>query len=154
MYIYLIINSINNIPATIFKHGLTYISFYNDCWVYPTVIIFDLFIMKLYHYILQFDWSFYTLFITFPYRYSADSLFLVVEREKKMDKFEQDLRFFRYELERERDPFRRNLLLREIARVERLLLDHMREERNRIDLENRNMEAALDIIRRHSQKKD
>ena len=94
------------------------------------------------------------MFITFPYRYSADSLFLVVEREKKMDKFEQDLRFFRYELERERDPFRRNLLLREIARVERLLLDHMREERNRIDLENRNMEAALDIIRRHSQKKD
>ena len=71
-----------------------------------------------------------------------------------MDKFEQDLRYFRYELERENDPFRRNLLLQEIARVERLLLDHMREERNRIDLKNRNMEAALDIIRRHSQKKE
>ena len=65
-----------------------------------------------------------------------------------MDKFEQDLRYFRYELERENDPFRRNLLLREIARVERLILDHMREERSRIDRENRNMEAALDIIRR------
>ena len=71
-----------------------------------------------------------------------------------MDKFEQDLRYFRYELERENDPFRRNLLLQEIARVERLLLDHMREERNRIDLKNRNMEAALDIIRRRSQKKE
>ena len=65
-----------------------------------------------------------------------------------MDKFEQDLRYFRYKLERENDPFRRNLLLREIARVERLILDHMREERSCIDRENRNMEAALDIIRR------
>ena len=71
-----------------------------------------------------------------------------------MDKCEQDLRYFRYELERENDPFRRNLLLQEIARVERLLLDHMREERNRIDLKNRNMEAALDIIHRRSQKKE
>ena len=71
-----------------------------------------------------------------------------------MDKFEQDLRYFRYKLERENDPFRRNLLLQEIARVERLLLDHMREERNRIDLKNRNMEAALDIIHRRSQKKE
>ena len=69
-----------------------------------------------------------------------------------MDRFEQDLKYFKYELERENDPFRRNLLLREIARVERLILDHMREERSRIDRENRNMEAALDIIRRHSQK--
>ena len=65
-----------------------------------------------------------------------------------MDRFEQDLKYFKYELERENDPFRRNLLLREIARVERLILDHMREERSRIDRENRNMEAALDIIRR------
>ena len=71
-----------------------------------------------------------------------------------MDKFEQDLRYFRYELERENDPFRRNLLLREIARVERLLLSHIREERNHIDLENRNMETALDIICRRSQKKE
>ena len=71
-----------------------------------------------------------------------------------MDKFEQDLRYFRYELERETDPFRRNLLLQEVARVERLLLDHMREERSRIDLKNKNMEAALDILRRRSQKKD
>ena len=69
-----------------------------------------------------------------------------------MDRFEQDLKYFKYELERENDPFRRNLLLREIARVERLILDHMREERSRIDRENRYMEAALDIIRRHSQK--
>ena len=69
-----------------------------------------------------------------------------------MDKFEQDLRCFRSELERENDPFRRDLLTQEITRVERLILDHLREERNCIDRENRNMEAALDIIRRHSQK--
>ena len=69
-----------------------------------------------------------------------------------MDKFEQDLRCFRSELERENDPFRRDLLTQEITRVERLILDHLREERNRIDRENRYMEAALDIIRRHSQK--
>ena len=68
-----------------------------------------------------------------------------------MDKFEQDLRYFRYKLERENDPFRRNLLLREIARVERLILDHMCEERNCIDRENQNMEIALDIIRKHGQ---
>ena len=70
-----------------------------------------------------------------------------------MDRFEQDLRYFKFEFEREDDPFRRNLLLREIARVEQLILDHMREERNRIDCENQNMEAALNIIHRRIQKK-
>ena len=69
-----------------------------------------------------------------------------------MDKLEQYLRCFRCELERENDPLRRDLLAREIARVERLILDHMHEERNRIDRENRNMEAALEIIRRRDQK--
>ena len=79
---------------------------------------------------------------------------LYLNNRKRMDKFEQDLRCFRYELERENDPFRRDLLIREIARVEQLILDHMRKERNRIDRENRNMEAALDIICRRSQKKE
>ena len=41
----------------------------------------------------------------------------------------------------------------EIARVEQRLLDLMREERNRIDRENRNMEAALEIIRKREQQK-
>ena len=70
-----------------------------------------------------------------------------------MDRFEQDLRYFKFELEREDDPFRRNLLLREVARVEQLIMDHMCEERNRIDCENQNMEAALNIIHRRIQKK-
>ena len=70
-----------------------------------------------------------------------------------MDRFEQDLRYFKFELEREDDPFRRNLLLREVARVEQLIMDHMCEERNHIDCENQNMEAALNIIHRRIQKK-
>ena len=70
-----------------------------------------------------------------------------------MDRFEQDLRYFKFEFEREDDPFRRNLLLREVARVEQLIMDHMCEERNRIDCENQNMEAALNIIHRRIQKK-
>ena len=70
-----------------------------------------------------------------------------------MDRFEQDLRYFKFELEREDDPFRRNLLLREVTRVEQLIMDHMCEERNRIDCENQNMEAALNIIHRRIQKK-
>ena len=41
----------------------------------------------------------------------------------------------------------------EIARVEQRILDLMREERNRIDRENRNMEAALEIIRKREQQK-
>ena len=42
---------------------------------------------------------------------------------------------------------------KEIARVEQRILDLMREERNRIDRENRNMEAALEIIRKREQQK-
>ena len=41
----------------------------------------------------------------------------------------------------------------EIARVEQRILDLMREERNRIDRENRNMEASLEIIRKREQQK-
>ena len=41
----------------------------------------------------------------------------------------------------------------EIARVEQRILDLMREERNRIDRENRNMEEALEIIRKREQQK-
>ena len=41
----------------------------------------------------------------------------------------------------------------EIARVEQRILDLMREESNRIDRENRNMEEALEIIRKREQQK-
>ena len=41
----------------------------------------------------------------------------------------------------------------EIARVEQRILDLMREESNRIDRENRNMEEALEIIQKCEQQK-
>ena len=41
----------------------------------------------------------------------------------------------------------------EIARVEQQILDLMCEERNWIDRENRNMEEALEIIRKRKQQK-
>ena len=71
-----------------------------------------------------------------------------------MERHERDLRFFKYQLERENNPFRRNLLLREIARVEQQILDLMRQERDRINRENSLMEEALEIIwKREEQKK-
>ena len=70
-----------------------------------------------------------------------------------MDRLDQDLRYFKLELEQENDAFRQNLLLQEIARVEQCILNLMRQERNHIDQENRNMSAALEIIRKQEQKK-
>ena len=55
--------------------------------------------------------------------------------------------YFKQELERETDPFRRNLLLQEIRRVEQRILELMREERMRIEQENRNMETALAMLK-------
>jgi len=71
----------------------------------------------------------------------------------KMERHEQDLRFFKYQLERENNPFRRNLVLREIARVEQQILDLMRQERDRINRENCLMEEALEIIRKREEQK-
>ena len=70
-----------------------------------------------------------------------------------MDRLEQDLRFFKVELERENNPFRRRLLLERIAHTEQRILDLMVEERNRLDIANRNMEFALAIIRKREQDK-
>ena len=70
-----------------------------------------------------------------------------------MDRLEQDLRFFKVELERENNPFRRRLLLERIAFTEQRILDLMVEERNRLDRANRNMEFALAIIHKREQDK-
>ena len=71
-----------------------------------------------------------------------------------MHKLEQDLRFFKFELEREHNPFRRNLVLRQIARVEEEILRLMRQEREQIDQENRIMERFLEIVRKREEEKN
>ena len=71
-----------------------------------------------------------------------------------MDRLKQDLLFFKFELERETDPFRRNLVLRQIARVEQQILHLMIQEREKIDQQNRNMERFLEIIRKREQEKN
>ena len=68
-----------------------------------------------------------------------------------MHRLEQDLLFFKFELEREHNPFRRNLVLRQIARVEEEILRLMRQERERIDQENRIMERFLEIVRKREE---
>ena len=73
--------------------------------------------------------------------------------EQQMERLEQDLRFFKHELERERNAFRRNLLLQLIAYTEQRILDLLIEERTRLDRENRNMEIALSIIQKREQDK-
>ena len=70
-----------------------------------------------------------------------------------MDRLEQDLRFFKVELERENNAFRRRLLLERIAHTEQRILDLMVEERTRLDRANRNMEFALAIIHKREQDK-
>ena len=71
-----------------------------------------------------------------------------------MHRLEQDLLFFKFELEREHNPFRRNLVLRQIARVEEEILRLMRQERERIDQENRIMERFLEIVRKREEEKN
>jgi len=50
------------------------------------------------------------------------------------------------ELENEVNQFRRNLILQQIREVETNILAAIRQERERVEQENRNMEAALGIL--------
>ena len=70
-----------------------------------------------------------------------------------MDRLEEDLRFFRMELERENDLFRRRLLLKRIAITEQTILSLMVEERERLQRQNSNMEKALAILRQREEDK-
>ena len=70
-----------------------------------------------------------------------------------MERLEEDLRFFRRELERENDPFRRQLLQQRIAVTERAILALMIEERERIQRQNSNMERALELLRNREEDK-
>ena len=70
-----------------------------------------------------------------------------------MDRLEQDLRFYKLELAREQDPFRRNLLLVQIRDTEQKILNLMRQESERLSRENRNMEEALDMLQKAEARK-
>jgi hypothetical protein len=61
-----------------------------------------------------------------------------------MERLEQDLRFFRQELENEHDPFRRNLLLSQIRDVEQEIVNLLRQQRAQVERENRNLREALE----------
>ena len=69
-----------------------------------------------------------------------------------MERLEQDLRFFRQQLETERDQFRRNLILGQIRDVEREILNLLREERAQLELDNKNFQDALDDAMRMKKK--
>lgn len=70
-----------------------------------------------------------------------------------MDRLERDLRYFKLELSRERDPFRRNLLLVQIRNTEEQILDLMRQESARLVRENQNMMEALEMIKKAEARK-
>ena len=69
-----------------------------------------------------------------------------------MSNFEQDLRFFQQELERERDPFRRNLLLKQICDIKKEMYKEVREERAQLERENKNFSDALDAVMKTKKK--
>ena len=70
-----------------------------------------------------------------------------------MDRLEEDLRFFKRELERENDPYRRQLLQERIAVTEQAILALMVEERERLQRQNSNMERALELLRKREEDK-
>jgi phage shock protein A len=61
-----------------------------------------------------------------------------------MRNFERDLRFFEGELEKEEDPFKRNLLLGQIRDIKMEILQNLRRERAQVERENRNLQDALE----------
>lgn len=61
-----------------------------------------------------------------------------------MEKNERDLTYFEQALEQERDPHRIALLLEQIRRIKREILERLREERARVRRENEFMKKALE----------
>ena len=84
---------------------------------------------------------------------SLGPTFFLKNFRSKMERLEEDLRFFRRELERENDPFRRQLLQQRIAVTERAILALMIEEREGIQRQNSNMERALELLRKREEDK-
>ena len=69
-----------------------------------------------------------------------------------MERLEQDLLYFRRELETERDPFRRILLLGQIRDVEQDILNLLFQERIQAERENKNLQDALDFAMKMKKK--
>ena len=64
-----------------------------------------------------------------------------------MERLEEDLRFFRQELARERDPFHRNLLLGQIRDVEQEIYNRLHRERMELERQNQNLQDALNLAK-------
>ena len=62
-----------------------------------------------------------------------------------MDRLEEDLRFFRLQLENEHNQFMRNILLGQIRDVEQQILNLLRQQRARLERENKNLEDLLNL---------
>ena len=83
-----------------------------------------------------------------------DYKFFRSKMERQIQRLNEDLRFYKRELEREQDPFRRNLNQERIAATQRAILALMKEERSRIDRENANMEFVLEVLRKREENKN
>ena len=72
----------------------------------------------------------------------------------RMERLEEDLRFYMRELERENDPFQKWLIRQRIAATQRAVLALMIEEREEVQRQNANMERALEILRKREEDKN
>ena len=77
-----------------------------------------------------------------------------VELERRMERLERDLRYFKLALEGERDPHRRLLLLTQIRNVEVQILALVQETRAQVQRENRFMQEALARLEEAQKSKD
>ncbi len=60
-------------------------------------------------------------------------------------------RFFKQELQRETDNFRKKLLLREIQSVEQKISDVLRKEKEEMERENRKLKMILESLKKKPQ---
>ena len=70
----------------------------------------------------------------------------------KMERLEQDLRFFRQQYDTERDHYRRLLLLSQIRDVEQDIVTLLRQERQQAEQENKNLQEALELAMKMKKK--
>ena len=61
-----------------------------------------------------------------------------------MDRLEEDLRFFEQQLETERNPFLRNLILGQIRDIKQQMLNILRQQRLLLQRQNQNLQDALE----------
>jgi hypothetical protein len=69
-----------------------------------------------------------------------------------MDRLEKDLKFFTLEYEKEKNLFRKNLLLSQIRDIKQEQLNLLKEERRRCEIQNRNLQEALDFAMKMKKK--